>query len=160
MAFTIPSGVFTKYSEIADAMLATTGFGTTCQLIYVDKIETISQSVPNVKHKKVMNLQRMGADSGFKRGASQFKTVETTENIVLRTYWSKKDFNKVGDIELPDGSVMCIGDYDDLQKIYKASFLSIESDKTNHKPWRFEKAAEPMVFGLNNNYLVSYWKRA
>ena len=159
MAFSIPSGVFTKYAEIADAMLAASGFGTTCKLVYVDKIETMSDTVPDVKRKKMMNVQGMGTPTGFKRGTVQFKTVETSENIVLRTYWSQKDFQKIGNVTLPDGSVMCIGNYSDLQKIYKASFLEIETEKSNHKPWRFDKAAEPMIYGLNNNYLISYWKR-
>lgn len=157
MAYTIPSGVFTKYAEYADAMLA--GFGTTCKLVYVDKIEVVTDTVPTIQQKKIMNLQSMGNDNAFRRGSVSYKTVENTEEITLRTYWSKKDFKKIGHIELPDGGVMCIGNYSDLPKIQKASFLLIETDKTGHQPWKFEKAAEPMIFGLDNNYLVTYWKR-
>lgn len=159
MAYTIPSGLFSTYAEYADAMLATSGFGTVCKLVYVEKIEVASTTVPNVQQKKTMNLQRMGNDNGFRRGDTSYKTVETTEEITLRTYWTKKDFKKISNIDLPDGAVMCIGNYSDLSNIQKASFLLIETNKTGHQPWKFEKAAEPMLFGLDNNYLVSYWKR-
>ena len=91
---TIPSGVFTKYTEFADAMLASSGFGVSCKLVYTEKIQVIDKTVPNLKQRKVMNLQNTSANSGFKRGETSFKTVENTEDITLRFYWNKKDFKK------------------------------------------------------------------
>jgi hypothetical protein len=155
----IPSGIFTKYAEIADAMLDLSGFGTQCQLVYTDKIEEISDDIPDYKRKRIFDIQTISPDSGFKRGDKKFRTVETTENIVLRVYWDERDFKKFGNISMPDGSVMAIGNYSDLAKIRKAAFLLIETAKTNHAPWKFEKAAEPTVHGLDSNYLMSYWKR-
>ena len=61
----IPSGVFTKYAEVADTMLSLSGFGTQCQLVYTDKIQVITDPVPNIKQKKVMNLQGISPSSGF-----------------------------------------------------------------------------------------------
>ena len=52
----IPSGVFTKYAEVADTMLSLSGFGTQCQLVYTDKIQVITDPVPNIKQKKVCLL--------------------------------------------------------------------------------------------------------
>lgn len=153
----IPSGIFTKYGSIADEMLST--FGISCKLVYVDKIQVSATAAPTPKKIKVMNLQNMGPDTGFKRGNTSFKTVETTDDITLRVYWSKKDFRKIGEIDLPDGSIMAIGNYSDLTNINKASFLLIHSDRTGHKEWKFQKAAEPVVFGLDDNYLASYWSR-
>lgn len=156
----IPSGVFTKYAEFADAMLATSGFGTPCKLVYTDKIETTSKPVPNFKQKKLMNLQNISPNSGFKRGDVKFRTVETTENITLRVYWDKKDFRKFGNIELADGSVMTIGKYTDLQKLSKAKALLINTEKTGHVEWRFTRSSEPTLHGLDNNYVMCYWGRA
>jgi len=160
----IPSGVFTKYNEFATAMLsADEGFGVECKLIHTDKIEVIEaanvKSVPNFRQKRVMDVQSINPDSGFGRGTKKFKTVETTEDITLRVYWDQKDFKKYGNVNMPDGSVMAISNYSDLTRINKAVFLLIECAKTGHAQWKFEKAAEPTVHGLNKNYLMSYWKR-
>lgn len=157
---TIPSGVFTKYSEFADAMLSLDGFGAQCKLVYTEKIESINSVVPNIKQRKVMNIQDISPDSGFRRSDDSFKTVETTENITLRVYWDKKDFKKFGNIEVPDGSVMTIGAYSNLQKVIRAKALLIYSDRTNHAEWRFVKASEPTLHGLNNNYFMCFWSRA
>lgn len=157
---TIPSGVFTKYAEFADAMLASSGFGMSCKLVYTDKIEVIDQTVPNLKQRKVMNLQDTSPDSGFKRGTSSYKTVETTENITLRVYWDKKDFKKFGNIEVPDGSVMTIGTYADLPKINRAKQLLINTDRTGHVEWSFVKASEPTLHGLTQNYFMCFWTRS
>jgi len=161
---TLPTGVYAKYDEFATEMLnQSTGFGIQCQLVYTDKIEVIDagniKSVPNFREKRVLDVQRSNSDSGFSRGNKKFKTVETTENITLRIYWDQKDFKKFGNVNIPDGSVMAIGNYSELAKIRKAAFLLIQTAKTAHAQWKFEKAAEPTVHGLNNSYLMSYWKR-
>lgn len=157
---TIPSGVFTKYAEFADAMLASSGFGVSCKLVYTEKIQTVDQTVPNIKQRKLMNLQDISPDSGFRRGTTSFRTIETTENITLRVYWDKKDFKKFGNIEVPDGSIMSIGKYADLQKINKAKALLINTDKTGNIEWRFTKSSEPTMHGLDNNYFMCFWSRA
>ena len=141
----IPSGVFTKYDEFATEMLnADSGFGIKCQIVYTDKIEVMEganvKSVSNFRQKRVMDVQRSNPDSGFGRGA--------------------KNFKKYGNVNIPDGSIMAISNYSDLGKIRKAAFLLVQTAKTGHAQWKFEKAAEPTVHGLNNNYLMSYWKRA
>jgi|TARA_R100000008_G_scaffold82837_1_gene67523 hypothetical protein len=157
---TIPTGVYGKYNDFATEMLnLTSGFGVSCKLVYTDKIEVETKAVPSFKQKRVMNIQKLNPDDGFGRGTKKFRTVENTENITLRVYWDKKDFKKYGNVDIPDGSVMTIGNYSDLAKIRKAAFLLIECDKTGHTQWKFEKAAEPTVHGLNSAYLMSYWKR-
>lgn len=156
----IPSQIFTKYAEFADAMLATSGFGVNCKLVYTDKIQVIDETVPNLKQRKLMNLQDTSPDSGFKRGDTSFKTVETTEDITLRVYWDKKDFKKFGNIEVPDGAIMTIGAYADLQKLSRAKALLIETDKTGHVEWRFVRSAEPTLHGLNQNYVMCFWSRS
>lgn len=156
----IPSQLFTKYAEFADAMLATSGFGVNCKLVYMEKIQVIDDVVPNLKQRKLMNLQDTSPDSGFKRGDTSFKTVETTEDITLRVYWDKKDFKKFGNIEVPDGAIMTIGAYADLQKLSRAKTLIIETAKTGHVEWRFVRSAEPTLHGLDQNYVMCFWSRA
>jgi hypothetical protein len=86
--------------------------------------------------------------------------VENTEDITLRIYWDKRDFKKFGNIEVPDGSIMTIGKYEDLQKITRAKALLVYADKTNHQEWRFVKSSEPNIHGYNNNYIMCFWRRA
>lgn len=157
---TIPSIVFTKYAEFANAMLASTGFGAFCKLVYIEEIQVINNPVSNIKQRKLMNLQDTSPDSGFKRGSTSFKTVETTEDINLRLYWDKKDFKKIGNIDVPDGSLMTIGHYADLIKVNRAKSLLINTDKTGHADWKFVKSSEPIIHGLNNNYFMCVWSRA
>ena len=115
---TIPTGVYGKYNEFATEMLnVDSGFGIQCQLVYTDKIEVITKTVPDFKQKRVMDVQTINPNAGFSRGTKKFKTVETTENITLRIYWDQKDFKKYGNVNIPDGSVMAIGNYADLAKI-------------------------------------------
>lgn len=155
---TIPSGVFSKYAEAADAMLALSGFGTQCKLVFANKIEVVN-NVPSIKKKKTLGLQHSNSVDGFNRGETSYRTVETTEDIVLRVYWDKKTFEKYAGIDFPNGGVMTIGAYADLDNVDRASFLLINTDKTGHVEWKFEKVAESRIHGLNKNYIMSFWKR-
>jgi hypothetical protein len=156
MAFTIPSELFTIYAEYADAMLVTSGFGVTCKLVYTDKITTTSQPVSDIGKRLSMNPSSNG---GFNHNGDNFKMVEVTEDIVMRVYWSQAEFKKFSNIQIPEGGVMCISRYADLPSINKAKALIINTGKTGNVEWRFEKSAEPTIHGLDNNYLMSYWKR-
>jgi hypothetical protein len=78
-----------------------------------------------------MSLQDISPDSGFKRGSTSFKTVENTEDITLRIYWDKRDFKKFGNIEVPDGSIMTIGKYEDLQKNQHTQYHLPDFDNQN-----------------------------
>lgn len=155
----IPSGVFTKYAEVADSMLTTSLFGVPCKLIYLDKIEVIEDTVPDIKSRKTMNPSFNSPNSVFKHGNTNFRSVETSEDITLRVYWTKKDFIRFGNIEVPDGSIMTISAYSSLQNINRAIALVINTDKTDHQEWKFEKIAEPTIHGLDNNYIMCYWSR-
>lgn len=157
MSFTIPSGIFTKYAEYADAMLSSSGFGVSCKLVYVDKITQSAISAPSVN--KVASLNP-SLNNSFVVGNDTYKMVETTADITLRVYWSQKEFAKFANVQVPEGGIMCIGRFSDLNLINKAKALLINTDKTGHVEWRFEKTAEPIVHGLDNNYLMSFWKRA
>lgn len=156
----IPQIVFTKYSEFAEAMVSPSGFGAACKLVYVEETEIINNNVPNIKARKVMNVQDTAPNSGFTRGGTSFKTTEITEDIILRIYWDKRDFKRFGSIQVPDGSIMTIGKYSDLGKVNKAKALLIYSDRTGNVEWRFVKSAEPSLHGLNNQYFMCFWSRA
>lgn len=155
----IPSGVFTKYNEFADAMIA--DFGVNCQLVYTEKIEEISESIPRPKQRRSLNVQDRNDSSGFSRGTKKYKTVENTENIKLRVYWNKKDWIKIGDIDVPDGSIQTIGYLTDITKINKAKALIVNTDVDGYEEYRFEKTAESFPWGFKQNrYVVCFWSRS
>jgi hypothetical protein len=157
MAISIPSNLFDKYGEGADAML--TSFGVQCKILYVDKKEVVTE-VSDIKKRKTMNQQRSNTYSGSKRGGVSFRSVEQSETVTLRCYWSEKDFNKFSNINIPDADLMTIGSYANLTKIERASFLIVNTSKTGHVEWKFEKRGEPHIHGLNDNYCICFWKRA
>lgn len=155
---TIPSGLFTKYAEVADVMLSATGFGVSCTLHYPDKLVATS-GVPQIKQIKRLSLQDTSSPNGFARGNDDFKAEAETESITLRVYWTAKDFKKFSSVQYPDGSIMTIGAYANLQKINKCTALSVNTDKTGNIEWKFEKQSEPTIHGLDNNYFMCFWKR-
>lgn len=158
---TIPQAVFDKYSEITKAMLDPTGFGMICKLVYTEKIQPLNTSMPSFKEKKVMNLQGgVRNDSGFSRGDEEFKTVETYESISIRVYWTQKEFKKFGSIEAPDGSILTIGSFEDMNKITRATALVLNSNRTGHVDWRFVKHTEPILHGLDQNFFMCVWRRS
>jgi hypothetical protein len=156
----IPDIIGIKYAEVMDSFLESNLYTVPCQLVYNEQIEVIDNQMPLVRQNKTMNLQDMHPSNGFKRGDKSFRTIETTENISLRMYWEKKDFQKFGHIQVQDGVVMTITKYENLDKFNKAIALLVCTDKTSHQEWRFIKSAEPIVHGLNNNYLMAFWRRA
>lgn len=159
MAINIPKAVFDKYKEFADAMIS--DFGVTCKLVHLDQIQEISENVPRAKQKRSLSIQDRSDPTAFARGSKKFKTVETTEDITLRVYWGKKDWIKVGDIDVPDGSVQTIGYLSDITRINKAKSIIINSDNDGIKEYTFVKAAEAFPFGFKKDrYAVCFWKRS
>jgi hypothetical protein len=158
MAISIPSTVFTKYKEFADAMIA--DFGVNCKLVYTEQVEEISEDVPRVKQRRSMNIQDRNDAAGFARGSKKFKTVENTEDIKLRVYWNRKDWVKVGEIDIPDGAIQTIGYLSDFTSINKAKALIVNSDIDGYREYRFIKASEPFPWGFKQDrYMVCFWTR-
>lgn len=153
----IPQKIFAKYKEVTDAMLALTGFGTACKLVFTDKVEQVD-FVPDIKQMKTMGINK-SPTSGFNRGSSAFKMVETLEDITLRVYWTKKDFKRFAAVEVPDGSIMTIGDIVDLPRINKCKSLSINTSMTGHTDWNFEKFSEPTIYGIGHSSFMCFWNR-
>lgn len=150
----IPDCVFAKYKKYADAMIEELGI--ICQLVYPSEPKPVTVSVPHIKQRMSMDIR---GENDFARGDQSLITEEVKEDIKLRVYWSKKQYQKMADVNVPDGTIMCIGHLRDMNKLERASFLIIYDSQKN-KDFRFEKAAESQVHGLDKNYLMSFWKRA
>lgn len=159
----VPSKVFEKYNEFVQHFLD--DFGVKCLLVYTDRVQTINESLSPLKQKKTMNL--VGTPESFSRGDENYKTIETTEEITLRVYWGSADYlgdndsyQRIGNIAVPAGTVVCYGLMKDLHKLEKANKLIIYSSLTpDHREWVLEKTSEPIPHGLTKTEVISFWKR-
>lgn len=152
----IPSGLFAKYDEFTQHFLD--DFGCTCTLLYNETIAVINTEQPTLKQKK--SIEILPGNTGFSRGDVSYKTVQNTDTIRLRVYWTAKEFKKISSIDLPEGSIACYGLLSDLPKIERASKLIIYPSSTpDHREWLFEKNGEPKIHGLTFKELITIWKR-
>jgi hypothetical protein len=154
----IPSGVFTKYKEFADEMIAS--FGVNCDLIYTHQVEVITESVPTVKQRRSLNIQNRNDSAGFSRGTSTFKTTEASDTIKMRVYRNKKDFIKIGQIDVPDGAIQTISYLSDLTKVNRAIALVTDTELAGHDTFRYTRLGEPVPHGFKHDrYIVCFWKK-
>ena len=154
----IPSDIFTKYKEFADEMISS--FGVNCNLIYTHQVEVITDSVPTVKQRRSLNIQNRNESAGFSRGTSTFKTVESSDTIRMRVYRNRKDFIKIGQIDVPDGAIQTIGYLSDLTKINRAIALVTDTELAGHDTFRYTRITEPVPHGFKHDrYIITFWKR-
>lgn len=151
MSISIPSGVFTTYREFADAMIS--DFGINCTL-YFETISTTETSVSPTKQKRRMSLDPVAPEFG--RGSQSYETTTTTSTVKLRVYWSRRDWVKVGNFDIPDLSIQTIGYMTDLESLKKADKMSIN----NGENFEFELIGEPFPHGIKQDrYVICYWRR-
>lgn len=159
----VPAKVFEKYNEFVQHFLD--DFGVKCLLVYTDRVQTINESLSPLKQKKTMHLS--GTPESFARAEDNYKSLETTEEITLRVYWGTSDYisdndayERIGNLIVPVGTVVCYGLIKDLYKLERANKLIIYSSLTpDHREWVLEKASEPIPHGLTKTEVVSFWKR-
>lgn len=145
----LPSNLFSTYREAMTLMLDSSVFGKQCKLLY-QKMQVDSAS-PSDKRKR-LSIQPPASDDA-QRG-TEITSMETTEvDVTLRVYPSKKDFDKVGKMQYSEGMLMTICGNELMDKLKSAHFLKVDTSL-------YEKVTDPFQWGLDGNYLVTYWKKA
>lgn len=160
MPVNIPESVFTKYFDVVDSTF--TIFGVDCTLIYIDKIEEISNTYDNIPDNRSINPNRRRTDQ-FKREDKTYREVEKTENIRLKVYWDSKNWVNVNhhNIALPDNSIQTIFFATDLNKIKRAKELIVHNNIKDNQEMRFARAGEPYPMGLRQTrYFCCFWTRS
>ena len=159
MRINIPESVFDKYYDVVDSTFNI--FGVTCQLVYIDKVEEISNSFNNLSSNHSVNAHRRPQDN-YKRQNKVFREVEKTEDIKLKVYWDSKSWTKVGgDLVIPDNSIQTIFYATDLPKIFKAKELIVHKDIKDYREMRFKTFGEPFPMGLKQSrYFGCFWERS
>jgi len=158
MPIEIPQSVFDKYFDVVDSTFNI--FGVTCQLVYIEKVEEISNTYDNIPDKRSVNAHRRGGDQ-YKRQNKVIKEVEKTEDIKLKVYWDSKSWIKVGgDMVIPDGSIQTIFYATDIDKIMRAKELIVHKDIKSLQEMRYKKHGEPFPMGLQQKrYFGCFWER-
>jgi hypothetical protein len=162
MTLDIPSGVLTKYNEVIDATI-TNMFGVTCQLVFTQKIEVISNTFDNIPQNKSIHAHMMGGrPAQFKRQTSTFKEVEMLEDLKMKVYWSERDFVKTSsNMALPDGAIQTIFFATDLAKIKRCKEIIVHKDIKTLQEMRFKLAGEPFPMGIKQvRYFGAFWERS
>ena len=123
MPINVPESVFDKYYDVIDSTF--TIFGVTCQLVFVEQIEEISNAYNNVPDNRSINAHRKNQEQ-FRRENKVFREVERTEDIKLKVYWDNKSWIKpVGNLVYPDNAIQTIFFATDLAKINRAKELIV-----------------------------------
>lgn len=160
MPIRIPESVFEKYYDVIDSTI-TDIFGVDCELMFIEKVEEISNSFDNIPENKSINAHRRKADN-YKRGNKTFKEVEKLETIRLKVYWDSKSWVKAGgDIVIPDTGIQTIFFGTDLERIMRAKYLLVNNTIKDKRQYKFTMFGEPFPMGLRQyRYFGCFWQRA
>lgn len=160
MPINIPESVFTKYYDIIDSTINDI-FGIDCKLVFIEKVEEISNTYDNIPYNKSVNAHRQQSDN-YKRGEKTFKEIEKEETIRLKVYWDNRSWVKLGgDIVVPDNSIQTIFFASDLDKVMRAKYLLVHDNIKELRHFKFTKFGEPFPMGLRQNrYFGCFWQRA
>ena len=157
MPVNIPESVFTKYYDVVDSTFNI--FGVTCQLVYIEKVEEISNSYNNIPSNHSVNAHRRPQDN-YKRQNKVFRDVEKTEDIKIKVYWDSKSWTKTAGIVVPENAIQTIFYATDLPKIVRAKELIVHKDIKDYKEMRFKMSGEPFPMGQRQNrYFGCFWER-
>jgi len=153
----IPDSVFDKYFDGVDWMIDNPHIGQTCTVIY--------PSVPQSYSGPISKPVGMGGSHVSNNGQVQdnigstpTRDTDTTSTIQLRIYWTKKDWLKITNVNIPDADIMVIGYLSDLSKLKQAKEIRFSK---NDNDWSFTLAGEPFPWGFKKDrYFVGYMKRS
>ncbi len=167
MAITIPSGVFTKYNELGDAMIS--NFGVRCTLVYPEKRDECTNCTLVGFGGRSTSIYKAGGPLAFTNGmvcplceGRGFKITENTEKIRLRVYWNRKDWVDVGfQVDVPDNIIQTIGYMTDMPKIDKSKNLIVHETISGYGTMRFTRQGDSYPHGFKQDrYVVTFWSRS
>lgn len=157
MPINVPESVFDKYYDVIDSTF--TIFGVTCQLVFIEQVEEVSNAYNNIPDNRSVNAHRKNQEE-FRRENKVFREVERFEDIKLKVYWNSREFFiPRGNIVFPDNSIQTIFFATDLPKINRAKeLIAHKSIQDSQSPTRFAKTGQPFPVGLRQDrYYACFW---
>lgn len=160
MPISIPESVYNIYFDVIDSTINTI-FGVTCQLVFIEQKEEISNTFNNIPSNPSINAHRKDQDQ-FSRGGKTFKETERLEDLKIKVYWDKKSWvHPFGNIVIPDGAIQTIGFMTDLPRVERAKCLIAHKDIKAIKEMRFKRWGRSFPMGLRQTrYFGCFWEPA
>lgn len=167
MAFSIPTGIFTLYQDVADSFIS--DLGRDCKLIFPKKQIACPNCIVDTISKRSSGRYKAGGPIFFQFGSvcdyclgEGYTYTEVTENIRLRVYWRPKDFlMKEIPIDKPGSIIEVRGHLVNLQKLNRAEYLEVHDSIRHHLISRFKRKGEMVPYGLGSDrYVVGLWIKA
>ena len=171
MTINIPQGLFDKYYEAADLFIDNDNIGRSCKVVYPPKAVECSNCTTSMIGASSTSVYKHGGPAPFNFGpcpvcgGNSIAQEESTDTILLRIYWTKKDmarisaYSKISGVSVPDSVVMAIGYMSDIKKIKQAAEILLIDEQTQEE-FRFKLESEPYPHGFGKNrYFAVYLKR-
>lgn len=164
MTLSISQDVWDKYYEAADFFI--TEFGENCTIYYPPlKVECVNCTT-GFFNSISKNVYKHGGPAPFNFGncplcgGNGYAEQESTTDIRLRIYWTKKDWVKVSDaIIMPDAEVQIIGYLTDLTKLRRADYIKLVTVQKELES-KYVLTGECFFWGFKKDrYFVGYLKK-
>lgn len=163
MSIEIPNEVFDLYFETVDAM-TNEWFGVQCTCIYPPSRTPCSNCVYNSVLGTSSNVYNGTGPFPFENSicpncqGEGFLLSYESDNIMLRVYYSRKDWKKVGiPLNISDSAVQVYGYATDLTKIRRAVKIGINNPQGGHDIYYYKLVGEPIFHGLKKRrYIIAY----
>ena len=162
---TIPSHILDMHEVGADAMIDS--LGKTCSLIYPEKVIECPNCYYDSRERRSTNIYKTGGPKPFDNntmcpwcGGEGRSSSRETEDIVLRIYWSPKDWSTyAGTIENPEGVAQLIGYLKDLPKVERATEILLNSAIKGTKRYICQREGEATPWGMRQDRYFSQFVR-
>lgn len=165
--FQIPQVLFDTYNQAMDVMIDN-GFGIQCTIHYPTERVQCANCLPEPATGKSANIYNGTGPIPFQDtfcpycNGEGFSNNEATENIMMRCYFTAKNFIKLGvDLKSPQGATMqSIGHLRDMQNCRRAAYIQVNTAEGEYGTYKYRLAAEPQFHGFQRNkYFIANWTR-
>ena len=168
MAINIPSSVFDIYNEAVELFTRTATLiyppkKESCPNCYLDSLGTRARSISKYKPGGPIPFVD-GMPCPYCNGQG-YRATETTEDVTVRMYFSRKDFVDIGiPIDLANNVVQIIFKSEDIAKAERANYLQPKSygDISTFHTIKLKRTGASFPQGFKQNpqkYYVTFWER-
>lgn len=164
----IPSAFFDIYNSTASDFI-TNNFGVPCELFYESNALECINCIFNPITKSSSGIYKVGGPLPFVGTICGYcnstgrSLVQQTESILMRVYFTKKDFVKTDmPINMNSSTIQTIGFITDLPKLLRAHYIIVNTNVEGYSIYRYQLAGEIIVWGLGpvKKFCVAYWNRS
>lgn len=86
-------------------------------------------------------------------GGNGYRMIQASDNITCLLFFTPKDFQVFGTINIPDGAAMIEGYSTDLPKLLKMDYIVLNSAEVMNFKYRLHGKYIPKGFGMNRYFI-------